>query len=438
MPLSAPRLHEPPHHLHLHWLLRLRWLALACQLALVVTAWSLLQMSLPVGPVLGLLAASLGLNVALTAWTRSSRADVGEMVIATVVAIDSVLLTGLLWLTGGPMNPFSFLYLVQIALAAVVLSARWNVALVVLSVAAYGLLFLIPNPGEHHHHHGHHQGDMMSLHLQGMWVAFAITAPALALGVGRVRAALKRYDVELATARETHERAAQLESLTTLAAGAAHELSSPLATIAIAALEMERAAAQLQTPGLLEDAKLVREEVRRCRTILHQMAADLGGGMGESLSWEDLRTWVERELDTLPDRSRITVDLPEDTQVRVAPRLLGQVLRALATNALDASDPEGTVELVGRVTQDHLVLHLHDHGRGMSDDVLARSMEPFFTTKPTGSGLGLGLFFCHSVVRRLGGELHLTSTEGRGTSVRLALPHHAERFEHEARLRMEA
>src|SRR5262249_33714904 len=194
-----------------------------------------------------------------------------------------VLLSALLYLTGGPLNPFSFLYLVQIALAAVILRARFTWALVALSLACSGVLFFAHRDlplGETTH--AEHAAGSLSIHLYGMWVAFGVAATFIVYFLMRVTRALAEREAEL---REVHQKTARnekLASLATLAAGAAHELATPLSTIALAAKELERQTAGQS--GLAEDGQLIRSQGERGRGILGRVAADAGRAFGEGAS----------------------------------------------------------------------------------------------------------------------------------------------------------
>ena len=253
----------------------------------------------------------------------------------------SCILTGLLFFTGGPFNPFSFLYLVHIALAAVVLRAAWTWALVALSLVCSGALFYAhvwlkldySDPGKHAQH--------MRMHLEGMWIAFAVAAAFIVYFVTRVRRAL-------AGGRPTGDSAPwrrneRLAALATLAAGAAHELATPLGTIAVVARELERTA-ERQGPATagLEDLRLIRAQVERCRTILDQMAADAGASRRRGIRARSAcgeLVALARSASCRPSRrSRpISTTAATATLLAVPPRALAQALRGSIKNAQDAS-----------------------------------------------------------------------------------------------------
>jgi two-component system sensor histidine kinase RegB len=287
-----------------------------------------------------------------------------------------------------------------------------------LSVACYGALFLLPDDSQHAHHA---HADHMRSHLEGMWVALALTAVFTVYFVNRVTRALAVREAELEEEKERTNRAERLASLATLAAGAAHELSTPLSTIAVAANELVR---RVGAEGAAaQDVELIRSEVRRCREILQQMAVELGehesGGKAMSAS-----AVAELALDGFEERERVALRVGEaagECIVPSAPRAVATVIRALLKNASHASDAKAPIELGMRVVGNDLELAVRDRGHGMTPDVARRATEPFFTTKEPGAGMGLGLFLAHETARRLGGALEI-ATGGGGTTARLVLP----------------
>jgi two-component system sensor histidine kinase RegB len=265
-----------------------------------------------------------------------------------------------------------------------------------------------------------------------MWVAFALGATFIVYFVHRVTRALARRERELGEAREARVRAERLASLATLAAGAAHELSTPLAVIAVAARELERAltrlAADEPTRG---DARLIREQVERCREILLQMAADAGESTGEDFAAVSIDGLVAVALRDLADATRVDVELrtADGPELVLPVRAAGQALRALVKNALEASPAHARVRVAASLARNRWRIEVVDAGEGMAPEVLQRAFEPFFTTKSPGKGMGLGLFLARDVVQRVGGELRLGSRAGHGTTAIVDLPAGARGFE---------
>ena len=409
-----------PHAINFAWLIRLRWGAIAGQVVTVLAVTQLLGVALPVTAVMAVIGVEAASNVLCAMLARGAR-PARESWLVAVMALDTLVLTALLYLSGGPFNPFSFLYLVQIALAAVVLRERWTWLLVVLAVACSAVLFAMHRPlalgGSH--------VDHMSFHLRGMWVAFVVAAAFIVYFLMRVTRALAARETDLQAARQLAARQEKLASLATLAAGAAHELSTPLASIALAAKELARSVGEGAPASVTEDVNLIRSQVERCREILERMAADAGESTGEGLASVTVSSLLEGALVGVRDRPPVQSEVAPSlasTSLTLPPRAVAQALRGLVKNAQDASEPDGAVRVRALVEGGALCIEVRDAGPGMPPEVLARAGEPFFTTKPPGQGMGLGLFLSRVLMQRLGGELRIESRPGEGTRACLVLP----------------
>ncbi|HEX3854978.1 MAG TPA: ATP-binding protein, partial [Polyangiaceae bacterium] len=296
-----------------------------------------------------------------------------------------------------------------------------------LTSLAFGSLFVLPShtidPHAMHMHHG-----ASAMHLQGMWLAYSLAAGFVVHFVSRVASALQAREQELFELQRSAVRHEKLASLSTLAAGAAHELGTPLATIALVARELEHALKR-GTPlaELTRDAQLIRQEVERCREILQQMAARAGEGAGEMLAAVDLHG-VEQSLSATlgVGAERVTFERVGALTELIAPkRLLVQVLANLVRNAIEAQAEAGAVQpvrVVSHVAAKSAAFEILDVGAGIPAHAVSRIGEPFFTTKPAGRGLGLGVFLARAFAERMGGDLTLAARPGGGTVARLTVP----------------
>lgn len=403
----------------LPWLVRLRWVSVVALALAVLAAGTLWGVHVPVAPIATLLAALAATNAVLAFQLRSP--DPSRVVIGGSLLVDSLLLTGILYFVGGPMNPFSTVYLVGITLAAVTLGHRWAVGLAGVSVALYALTFFWHQPL--HYMDAASAEHTLTLHLAGMWVALSAAAGLIAHFVGRVSEALAQREAELEDARAATARSERLAALLSLGAGAAHELATPLSTIRTASAELERAAGGSADPASAEYLRVIRREIDRCTHVLDQMS-----GRAASASAADAEIAVARLVDDVRARvgearaRRLDVVLPAVPRPIAAPaEPLRQAVVALVQNAFDASSPDQPVLL--KVEQAGGVrLEVVDHGHGMPPETVARAGEPFFTTKPYGAGLGLGLFLARAFADQMGGTLTVQSNVGHGTSVVLELP----------------
>lgn len=400
------------------WFRSVRLMVWLCQLALLVWAQWGLGIALKTGWLLALMGSGFALD--FVAQWLGRRRGVGENALLALMSVDALLHTGVFALSGGPFNPFTALYLVNVVLAALVLSRPRQWLQLAVSLMGFASLFLVARVAPVEWNLPNHQ-QLMRLHLGGMWLAFVVAAAFIVYFVQRVLAALEAQQRQLAQARLVSSRNEKLAALTTLAAGAAHELATPLGTIAVVSCELERAMGKLEVPASLrEDVQLVREQVARCRDILAGMSARSGEVAGEGPSTFAVDEWLSASTEGLRDVGRVSVRSGEGGSV-VGPRVaLVQALRNLIKNALEASTARVEVEV--QHVERELRVQVRDAGPGLAPEELARLGEPFFTTKPVGRGMGLGVFLVRSLAMQLGGSLEYASMKGHGTTATLSLP----------------
>lgn len=414
MPNLSQRAH--PHDVNTAWLVKLRWLVWVGHVVVVLWATQGLAIRLPLPWVSVILALGLGSNFGLWAWLRRGGHSSAGLVLA-VMLTDTVLQTGYFFLTGGPFNPFTALYLVNLVLGTLVLSQTQQWIQLGASFLGFASLFWLERLAPDSLRLPNHL-EMMRLHLGGMLLAFAVAAAFIVYFMQRVHASVRARDAELESARK-------LAALTTLAAGAAHELATPLGTIALVSKELEHTLGRLPAPPpCLEDVRLVREQVARCRAILQGMSGASGELAGEAMARFTAAAWLAdavAELSGLSERQRVTVEASDDELV--GPRAaLTLALKNLVKNALEATPPPKGVTVRSSRQAGALVVEVIDEGGGVDPAVMARIGEPFFTTREPGRGMGLGVFLARTLAEQLGGSLTLESRAGRGTTVRLVIP----------------
>lgn len=410
----------------LPWIVRFRYVLAAAICAVVAGVSLLLSIRLPWHAMSVFPAVIVVSNVVLFKGIGRALKSFGPgaatRLIGAVFALDTCCLTGIFMLSGGPSNPFSLLYLVHITLSAAILTKRWTWFLGALCTLCFGTLFFwyVPVSALELHHHG--QG--LNLHLIGMWIAFAVAAFLVALFSGKISELMRQHEETLRLMESELARKDRLASLVTLAAGAAHELSTPLGTIAIAAKELERHATRLSSdPVVAEESRLIRSEVERCRRILAGMSLQGATPMGEALELVSLRELLYGLGEELGARDRLSVETPDsDVHLKVPKRAVRQSILALAKNGLEASAPSRSVQIRATMTGTRVCITVEDEGTGISAEVLRRIGEPFYTTKAPGMGMGLGVFLVRTLAEELGGELTYRSQPGTGTEARLELP----------------
>ncbi len=221
------------------------------------------------------------------------------------------------------------------------------------------------------------------------------------------------------------EQSRKIEALTTFAAGATHELATPLSTIAIASGEILHDILNncSDEEELHDDISLIRDQVERCKYILQQMAAIAGQEGGEKAVSFSIKKLVDDILIIFnPDAfDQIAVDIQVANQSIVMPlHSLSRVVRGLLRNSIEASEEGKTIFLSCYENATYLFFEIRDQGRGMDEKTLKRAIDPFFTTKPPGHNLGLGLYLAQSLASQFGGSLQIASSPLQGTTITIS------------------
>ncbi|MFA8018488.1 ATP-binding protein [Bremerella cremea] len=418
------------------WLIKLRWVAAFGQWITIAFVMFLLGFQIRWQPLATIIFLTASSNLVLSYLFESLRSrelkslTAWETLLFGVMLMDIGFLTAMLYFTGGISNPFAVFYLVNLALAAIVLTPPNTGILAIVTVGCIGLLLLAGYPlrflGEWQIENLVTSGIPVHILLAGSSMALVTCAMVVVYFTTKLNVELQRKEASLRLNEIKQARSEKLEALGTLAAGAAHELSTPLATIAVVAKEVQRELEQGDLPAeIKEDISLIRSELDRCRTILDQMSTDAGQATGEPIVLLSAQTLVDEVVQRIEVQHRHRVKIEGDipaVEIHAPLHLLAQAIRGLIKNGLDATPISESVDLLLGTTSHHLVLTVRDHGTGMPPHVLARIGEPFFTTKEPGSGTGLGVFLAKNVVEKLNGEVRIQSTADIGTTVEVLIP----------------
>ena len=427
---------------NLRRLVVLRALEVAGQIAVTAVAAYGIGLSLPT-TFLFTLSAGLALVNMLSWWRLYRPWPVTEAELMANLMLDIGVLTALLYFSGGSTNPFVTLYLLPLSIAAAMLPARYTWTLVGITLACYSFLLFVYLPlphetsslswlttmlpaslgGEHAIHGGHVD---FALHVLGMWFNFGVSAALIAWFVARMAHSLRERDRQLTAVHEAALRNEQLIALGMLAAGAAHELGTPLATMTVIAHELERDHAA--DPALARDMRLLRTQAEACKDILTRLTTTAGEARAERMAGVSCEVYLRQLIERWQLlRPQIVLGMhfagAQPAPVIAAERTLEQALLNLLNNAADVS-PMG-IELEGRWTETQLTIEIRDRGPGISTDMAQRAGQAFFTTKGPEHGLGIGLFLANASIERFGGEVNLFNRAGGGACVRVNLPVHA-------------
>lgn len=433
-PFFQPKVHSHPTLDTATWFMHLRWVAVAGQLlAMAVVMW-VLRISVPRDELLLLVGTTAITNFLYAIWLRHLRRSGMQatdrlpsyQIVSGLMLLDILLLTGMLYLTGGIANPFALFYFVNIAVAGTILAPLWAWSIWLATVVATTGLILKSQPLAAFANSDLQSTGEWSITKAGYLVSFATCGGVITYFVTVLTGQLKLREQALADAEDARIRNRQLEALATLAAGAGHELATPLSTIAVVAKELVRSLEKHGAPKSdIEDVVLIRSELDRCRQILDRMTSAAGEAAGERLSEIGIEGFLKEAILGLrePERVKIVIDEALKSMKSLLPvQATAQAFRNVIQNALDASQPgEEVVVQADAAGQDWRILVI-DRGDGMTPEILRRVGEPFFTTKEPGRGMGLGLYLTQNVLRRLGGNLTFKSRPGHGTTAEVQLP----------------
>jgi two-component system, sensor histidine kinase RegB len=391
---------------------RVRWVVIALLLASLPASDQLLGLPVSYGVAGSAIFAVTLLNLAIA----RRRAPLGEGLLSLTVAADMAAIAVVLGASGGAANPMSALLLVYVALAAAMFSARAAFGLAAFAACTFGALFLLPD--EASCHAAPPSDAAFSRHLYGMWAAFALVAALVAAFVVEVRRAFRARDAELEKLRATSEAAARFAAIGTLAAGVAHELGTPLATIQVLAADLE--------DGDVDGARQpILDQVERCRAVLRRLHPSTSGD--ESCSapvdlGESVRSAVETWRAGHPSAS-VEVEIETDCKIRLEREDVEAALHVLLDNAHHALATAKSTEPIrvstGLDGTRGPYMEVEDDGSGVDPSVQDRLGEPFLSTKAPGEGMGLGIYLVRTLLAELGGNIDVTARHPRGTRVRV-------------------
>ncbi len=313
------------------------------------------------------------------------------------------------------------MYLLPITVAAVALRALYAWMIASLSIACYTLLMFYHVPLSHLHMHAR-EGVQLDIHLVGMWLGFVVSSIIVAIFIARIGQNLRDYDKTIAEVREKALESERMLALGTLATSAAHELGTPLATMAVISKELTQDYAN--QPALLQQLEILRTQVSRCKEILSSITRNAGqtradAGQGLTLR-EFLQEAIQRWRDTRP-ATELVVNMPTTTHnpVIFMDRTFTQAILNLLDNAADES-PE-RVLFNADWDKKMLKIQIRDFGGGLSAETKSQLGTPFFTSK-NDEGMGLGVYLTQVTLARYEGNLILNNHPDGGVLTTVQLP----------------
>jgi two-component system sensor histidine kinase RegB len=401
-----------PHHfgLSLNALINLRWLAVAGQtIALAIVEWGL-DFSLPAVPAFAVVGITAAVNIALRLGYGSTY-RLSDKEAGALLSFDIVQLAMLLYLTGGLVNPFSILFLAPVLISAMALKPRTTLLLGGLVVAVASMLAV-------HAHPLPWRGEPVILppaYIIGIWASIVVSVVFIGAYAWRIADETRKLSDALAATELVLAREQQISAIDGLAAAAAHELGTPLATIALVVRELERAMPESTPHGA--DIKLLRQQTERCRTILRTLTS-LESGLAP-FDKITLAHLVEEVVSPLRDLdTEFEIRFPEDRSREPVVARNPAILYGLESIVENAADFAKEKVLIEADWNEHEVyISVCDDGPGFAPEILGRIGEPYLRargqsrlrkgTDDEQGGLGLGFFIAKTLLERGGGTLRV-------------------------------
>ncbi len=382
--------------------------------------------------------------VNLYTWMRLQTDEpVSELEVFSQISIDVFALGSLLYLTGGASNPIIWVFLLPLILTAIMLPQAYAWNMVILTCCTYTVLIgyniplpaiepHLPNPefiGPEMQSHLHEIKDKhyFNLHIFGMWFGFVFSAGLVAFFVVELSKTLKERERSLADARENALRNDRVISLGTLAASAAHDMGTPLGTMAILVHEMELEYSDNEFSDLHSKMKIMNQQIGRCKealSLLSESAGEMRAESGKPMSlieyidevlhqWRACNTTSKLNLNITPTAVDINAKI-------IADRTLTHSIINILNNAAEVSPADKGIDFSIDWNDQLLQLQIRDFGPGFPDEIVKLAgKQPVVSSK---QGLGVGLFLTSSTINRLGGEINFSNMDSGGASVLISLP----------------
>ena len=406
---------------NLRQLIELRWLAVGGQLATVLVVHLGLDIALPWAEMLSLLGILVAFNL-FSLWRARLSQPVSQIELCVALLVDVGVLTGQLYLAGGSDNPFIYLYLLQVAVASVLLRPAYLMAVMLSTVCGFVLLMqwhrpLLLDPTS--------PTTLSPNYLGGLLLCFLLNVALVSVFIVRIHRNLRQRDAELAELRQRAAEEVHIVRMGLLASGAAHELGTPLATLSVILGDWAHMAPFAAEPELREEIEEMQRQILRCKAIVTGILMSAGEMRGEAPGLTGLQAFIDRlaadwraahphlglavRCEGLPD-----IEIISDSALQ-------QVVANLLDNAAEAapgSRPTLVASCAGGAT---LALTVLDDGPGFDPQRLRHFGEPYQSGKGQ-PGRGMGLFLSVNVARTLGGRLEAHNRPEGGAAVTLTLP----------------
>lgn len=432
---------------NLKWLFILRNLLILSEAILIIVSIYGLNIRLPEQQLWLVVVAIISVNI-YTSMRLQTEDPVSELEIFSQLTMDVLGIAAFMYLTGGASNPIIWVFLLPLIVTAIMPPQFYVWYMVVLTTSMYTLLiaYNIPLPSIEPHlpdpellhpdmahykllldSHAMRDSDYFNLHMFGMWCGFVFSAGLVAFFVVELAKTLRVQERNLAVARENALRDERVVALGTLAASAAHDMGTPLGTIAIVAHELEQEFPIHRFPDLHDKLHIIQQQLHRCKQALSVMSASAGEMRAESGRIMRVSEYLDEVLNQWRTHKPavklnlfINPDVAEEAEI-IAERTLTHALINILNNAADASPPNGQgIEFHAVWDLNELSLKIRDFGPGFPPELVEYAgKQPVISKK---YGLGVGLFLTYSTINRMGGNITIYNSDSGGACVEINLP----------------
>lgn len=399
-------------------LMQLRWVAVIGQLATIVAVKQILEARLPLAPLLMAPLLLIVINL-ITAGLLRRHEEFSHGELFAALLIDVVALCWQLYHSGGATNPFTFLFLLQIVIGAVILEPRWSWVITFLACLSILLLTFAYVPLDLP---AGYMVNQFYLYRLGSLFCFVLDAVLLVFFVARLDRNRRESDKALEALRRQAAEEDHIIRMGLLASGAAHELGTPLSSMSVILGDWARLPEVAWSPELAVDLSDMKVELDRCKAIVSGILMSAGDLRGENPSVTTVRALfgeIAAEWRARTDGELRFVDTFGEDEAIVADPGLRQIIGNVIDNAQEVSPRLVIIEI--RREGENLVIAVSDEGPGFAPEMLARVGQPYASTKGRHGG-GLGLFLVANVVRKLGGSVSVENREAGGATVQIELP----------------
>ena len=426
---------------NLRWLYILRNLMILGESLLIIIFAYGLNIQLPQEELWAVIFSICMVN--LYTWMRLKTDEpITELEIFSQISIDVFAIGSLLYLTGGASNPIIWVFLLPLILTAIMLPQAYAWNMVVLTCCTYTILiaYNIPLPAIEPHlpdpnlvspelqHYLHNLEDQhyFNLHIFGMWFGFVFSAGLVAFFVVQLSKSLKERERSLADARENALRDERVVSLGTLAASAAHDMGTPLGTMAILAHEIELDYPENRFPSLHVQLKIMKDQIDRCKDAISVLSASSGEMRAESGKTMTLLNYLNEvftQWRAHNNTSKINLNISPTFDVNakiIADRTLTHSIINILNNAAEVSPANHGIDFTADWDSHILHLKIRDFGPGFPEEIIKHAGKQAVISNK--QGLGVGLLLTYSTITRLGGKIEFFNMESGGACVEIELP----------------